>query len=99
MIAERAARDAAQMAALVIIRERQMGDAAGFPEPNGVAPLLLVAGGGDAGIDADRRRVAPGLLGHMAQSVERGARLLARSVGRWHAAAAPVHRAPLRCLG
>src|SRR5437762_9403311 len=60
MIAERAALDAAQMAALVIIRERQMGDAAGFPEPNGVAPLGLLAGGGDAGVDADRRRIAAG---------------------------------------
>src|SRR5438477_11355978 len=78
MIAERAALDAAQMAALVIIRERQMGDAAGFPEPNGVAPLGLLAGGGDAGVNADRRRIAAGLLGHMAQSVERDARLSPR---------------------
>ena len=98
MIAERAALDAAQMAALVIIRERQMGDAAGFPEPNGVAPLGLLAGGGDAGVDADRRRIAAGLLGHMAQSVERGARLLARSVRQWHPAIAPFDGAPQRDL-
>src|SRR5207248_2193159 len=98
MIAERAALDAAQMAALVIIRERQMGDAAGFPEPNGVAPLGLLASSGDAGVNADRRRIAAGLLGHMAQSVERGTRLLTRSVGQWHPAVAPFDGAPQRDL-
>src|ERR1041384_2218370 len=56
---ERAALDAPQMAALVIIRERQMRDAAGFPEPHGVAPLRLIARRRDAGIDADGRQIAP----------------------------------------
>src|ERR1041385_4187813 len=52
MVCERAALDAPQMAALVVIRERQMSDAAGFPEPHGVAPLPFIARGRDAGIDA-----------------------------------------------
>src|SRR5262249_1642419 len=73
--------------------------AAGFPEIDVGAPLGLTAGGGDAGVDADRCRVAAGLLRDAAQLVDRRARLLARAVGQRHPAVPPEGDPPQCRLG
>ena len=99
MIRERMAFDATQMAAFVVICQGQMRNAAGFPEPHILAPFFLIAGGGNARVQTDRRRVAPGRLGHTAQLVEGGARLVAGSVGERHPAVAIFDDPPQRRLG
>src|SRR4051794_15485949 len=99
VVGEGAALDAAQVAALIVVCERQVGDAAGFPELHVAAPFGFLAGGRDAGVDADRRRVTAGLLGNAAQPVESGASLLARAIGQRHPAVAPFDDASQRHLG
>src|SRR5215472_2940619 len=100
VIAERAAGDSVQMAALVIIGEGQVRDPDRLPEPRLVTPFGFVAGPGrDPRVDTDRRRVAAGVLGVAMQCGEGGLRFFAGRVGQWHPAVAPFGAAAQRHIG
>jgi len=100
VIAERPAGNAVEVATLVVIGQRQVGDPDRLPRPHLVAPLGLGARAGrDTRVNADRCRITPGFFGITMQCGECRSRFLAGRVGERHPTVAPFGTPSQRHIG